>query len=124
MVRLYSNLGVVVVTAANEKHHTTSRHNSSLIITCLSWSISSKRRKLVSILIRFSIKGSPDTAVKLLPCDHEVIGSSPRNNLLQKMQGKAVYIRPKVVRPFPGDCASGSYVHQAAFFLVCSHALL
>jgi hypothetical protein len=29
-------------------------------------------------------KGSPDVAVKLLPCDHEVMGSSPGNNLLQK----------------------------------------
>jgi hypothetical protein len=30
------------------------------------------------------MKGSPSTAVKLLPCDHEVMGSSPGNNLLQK----------------------------------------
>jgi hypothetical protein len=29
-------------------------------------------------------KGSPGTAVKLLPCDHEVMGSSSRNNLLHK----------------------------------------
>jgi hypothetical protein len=29
-------------------------------------------------------KGSPGAAVKLLPCDHEVTGSSPGNNLLQK----------------------------------------
>jgi hypothetical protein len=31
-----------------------------------------------------SMKGSPDTTVKLLPCDHEVMGSSPENSLLQK----------------------------------------
>ena len=41
--------------------------------------------------------------VKLLPCDHEVMGSSPRNS-------------PKVVGPFPGPCASGSYMHQVALF--------
>jgi hypothetical protein len=29
-------------------------------------------------------KGSPGTAVKLLPCDHEVMGSSPGNSLLHK----------------------------------------
>jgi hypothetical protein len=42
-----------------------------------------------------------------------------------------VYIRPKVVGPFPGPCTSGSYVHRAAFFknvlgswqLLMSHSL-
>jgi hypothetical protein len=29
-------------------------------------------------------EGKPDAAVKLLPCDHEVIDSSPGNSLLQK----------------------------------------
>jgi hypothetical protein len=29
-------------------------------------------------------KGSPGTVVKLLPCDHEVMCSSPGNRLLQK----------------------------------------
>jgi hypothetical protein len=47
------------------------------------------------------MKGSPGAAVKLLPCDHEVMGSSPGNSLLQKfLQGNAAYIRPKVVGPF------------------------
>jgi hypothetical protein len=32
------------------------------------------------------------------------------------MQGKTVCIRPKVVGPFPGLYASGSYVHRAAPF--------
>jgi hypothetical protein len=32
------------------------------------------------------------------------------------MQGKATYVRPKVVGPFPGPYASGSYVHRAALF--------
>jgi hypothetical protein len=30
------------------------------------------------------LKSSPDAVVKLLPCDHEVMGSSPENSLLQK----------------------------------------
>jgi hypothetical protein len=30
-------------------------------------------------------------AVKLLPCDHELMGPSPENSLLQKMQGKTVH---------------------------------
>jgi hypothetical protein len=32
-----------------------------------------------------------------------------------EMQEKAVYIRPKVVEPFPRPCASGSYVHWETF---------
>jgi hypothetical protein len=31
---------------------------------------------------------SPSTVVKLLPCDHEVMGSSPGNNLIQKCKGR------------------------------------
>jgi hypothetical protein len=55
------------------------------------------------------MKGSPGTVVKLLPCDHEVMGSSSRNSL-SEMQGNAAYIRLKVV----GPCTSESYVHRAA----------
>jgi predicted GTPase len=32
------------------------------------------------------------------------------------MQGKTGYIRPKVVGPFPGPCASGNNGHQVALF--------
>jgi hypothetical protein len=32
---------------------------------------------------------------------------------LTEMQGKTAYIRTKVVGPFPGPCASGSYMHRA-----------
>jgi hypothetical protein len=32
----------------------------------------------------FMSKGSPSAAVKLFPCDHEVMGSSRGNSLLQK----------------------------------------
>jgi hypothetical protein len=35
---------------------------------------------------------------------------------LAEMQGKAAYIRPKVVGPFPGLCTSRSYVHRAALY--------
>jgi hypothetical protein len=35
---------------------------------------------------------------------------------LAEMQGNVAYIRPKVVRPFLGLRASGSYVHRAALF--------
>jgi hypothetical protein len=38
---------------------------------------------------------------------------STGNSLLQKCRER-LYIRPKVVGPFPGPCASGSYVHRAA----------
>jgi hypothetical protein len=34
------------------------------------------------------MKGSPGTEVKLLPCDHEGMGSSPVNNLLEKCKEK------------------------------------
>jgi hypothetical protein len=37
---------------------------------------------------------------------------------LAEMQGKAAYIRPKVVGPFPELCASGSYIHRAALFTI------
>jgi hypothetical protein len=40
------------------------------------------------------------------------MGSSPGNNLLQNCRE-----RPKVVRPIPGPCTSGSYVHRAILFL-------
>jgi hypothetical protein len=57
----------------------------------------------------------PCTPVKLLPYDHEVMGSNPKQPLAE-MQGKAAYIRPKVVGPFPKFCASRSYMHQAALY--------
>jgi hypothetical protein len=37
---------------------------------------------------------------------------------LAEMQGKAAYIRPEVVKPFPGHCASGSYVHRASLSFI------
>jgi hypothetical protein len=48
-----------------------------------------------------------------MPCDHEVMGSSPENSLLQKCRER-LYTKPKVVGPFPGPGASGGYVHRVA----------
>jgi hypothetical protein len=39
------------------------------------------------------------------------MGSSPRNNRLQKCRER-LRTRLKVVRPFPKPCTRGSYVHQ------------
>jgi hypothetical protein len=36
-----------------------------------------------------AMKGSPSAALKLLPCDHEVMGSSPGNCLLQKCRERS-----------------------------------
>jgi hypothetical protein len=35
-----------------------------------------------------------------------------------------VYIRPEVVGPFSGPCASGSYVHQASLLYITCAAQL
>jgi hypothetical protein len=51
------------------------------------WMYFLKKRKTAR-----QVKGSPGTAVKLLPCDHEI-------------------------GPFPRPCASGSYVHQLCYFI-------
>jgi hypothetical protein len=59
-------------------------------------------------------KGSPGAAVKLLPCDHEVLQPHA------EMQGKAAYIRPKVVGPFPIPCARESYMYRAALYMPVS----
>jgi hypothetical protein len=43
---------------------------------------------LLSFFLRNLLKRSPGTAVKLLPCNHEVMGSSPENSLLYKCREK------------------------------------
>jgi hypothetical protein len=52
-------------------------------------------------------------AVALLSRGH---GLKSLKQPLAEVQGKAAYIRLKVFGPFSRPCASGSYVHQAAFF--------
>jgi hypothetical protein len=44
-------------------------------------------------------KVSPGAAVKLLPCDNEVMGSSPRNILLQKCSERMRTYGPKWSNP-------------------------
>jgi hypothetical protein len=51
--------------------------------------------------------------VKLLPCDHEVMGSSPGNNLLYKCR-KGCVQKSQSGRTLPGLYAGRSYVHQAS----------
>jgi hypothetical protein len=47
------------------------------------------------------MKGSLGAVIKLLPCNHEVMGSKVMENPLVEMQGKNAYLRSKVVGPFP-----------------------
>jgi hypothetical protein len=57
------------------------------------------------------MKGSHGLAIKLLPCDHEVMGSSPgyaEEGCIRKTQSG------RTLGPFPGPCISGSYLHRAA----------
>jgi hypothetical protein len=63
------------------------------------------------------MKGSPGAAVKLLLCDHEVVGSCLENGLLQKYRKNVVYIRPKAIGSFPEPYTSGSYVQWAALLM-------
>jgi hypothetical protein len=64
--------------------------------------------------------------VKLLPCDHEVMGSSTGKwkQPLAEMQGKAAFVRPKVVGPFPGPCVLGCPFISSSLYNYCWHAYL
>ena len=46
--------------------------------------------------------------VKLLPCDHEVTGSSPGNSLLQKCRERLRTIDPKWSDPSPDPAQAGA----------------
>jgi hypothetical protein len=74
---------------------------------------------VLKILIVQCLKGSSSAAVKLLPCGHEVMNSWKQP--LAEMQGKAMYIRPKVAGPLLRPCASESYVYRAACFILIVH---
>jgi hypothetical protein len=58
--------------------------------------------------------------VKLLPCDHELMDSSPGNSLLQKCRE----MLPKVVGPFPNRALVGATCTKLPFFLFCGHLLV
>ena len=59
-------------------------------------------------------KGSLGAVVKLLPCDHEVMGSSPRNSLLQKCRERLRTIDPKWSDPSPDPAQAGATCTGAA----------
>jgi hypothetical protein len=54
------------------------------------------------------MKGSLGAVIKLLPCNHEVMGSKVMENPLVEMQGKNAYLRSKVVGPFPDPAQAGA----------------
>ncbi|VAH37276.1 unnamed protein product [Triticum turgidum subsp. durum] len=58
---------------------------------------------------------------KLLPCDHEVTGSSPGNSLLQKCRERLRTIDPKWSDPSPDPAQAGATCTGAALFLDLSH---
>ncbi|XBH85674.1 hypothetical protein VPH35_073528 [Triticum aestivum] len=53
-------------------------------------------------------KGSLGAVVKLLPCDHEVMGSSPGNSLLQKCRERLRTIDPKWSDPSLDPAQAGA----------------
>ena len=53
-------------------------------------------------------KGSLGAAVKLLPCDHEVTGSSPGNSLLQKCRERLRTKDPVWSDPSPDPAQAGA----------------
>jgi hypothetical protein len=69
---------------------------------------------LATHLIFFSVepcsatKGRPGTVVKLLPCDHEVMGSSHGNGLLQKCREMLCTYDPKWSDPSPDHAQVGA----------------
>src|SRR3954469_23221584 len=62
------------------------------------------------------LKGSLGAVVKLLPCDHEVTGSSPGNSLLQKCRERLRTIDPKWSDPSPDPEQAGATCTGLPFF--------
>ena len=60
------------------------------------------------------MKGSLGAVVKLLPCDHEVMGSSPGNSLLQKCRERLRTIDPKWSDPSLDPAQAGATCTGAA----------
>ena len=56
--------------------------------------------------------------VKLLPCDHEVMGSSPGNSLLQKCRERLRTIDPKWSDPSLDPAQAGATCTGAALFFI------
>ena len=62
------------------------------------------------------LKGSLGAVVKLLPCDHEVMGSSPENSLLQKCRERLRTIDPKWSDPSLDPAQAGATCTRLPFF--------
>ena len=58
--------------------------------------------------------------VKLLPCDHEVTGSSPGNSLLQKCRERLRTIDPKWSDPSPNPAQAGATCTGATHVIIFS----
>src|SRR3954466_7331927 len=65
------------------------------------------------------LKGSLGAVVKLLPCDHEVTGSSLGNSLLQKCRERLRTIDPKWSDPSPDPAQAGATCTGLPFFFMC-----
>ena len=63
------------------------------------------------------LKGSLGAAVKLLPCDHEVMGSSPGNSLLQKCRERLRTLDPKWLDPSLDPAQAGATCTGLPLFL-------
>ena len=63
------------------------------------------------------MKGSLGAVVKLLPCDHEVMGSSPGNSLLQKCRERLRTIDPKWSDPSLDPAQAGATCTRLPFVL-------
>lgn len=68
-------------------------------------------------VVIFFLKGSLGAAVELLPCDHEVTGSSPGNSLLQKCRERLRTKDPKWSDPFPDPAQAGATCTGLPFML-------
>ena len=64
----------------------------------------------------FASKGSLGAVVKLLPCDHEVMGSSPGNSLLQKCRERLRTIDPKWSDPSLDPAQAGATCTRLPYF--------
>jgi hypothetical protein len=70
--------------------------------------VSSDPSLIIFILYTYLMKGSPGAVVKLLPFDHEVMGSSLGNNLLQKCRERLL-LDYSIRTPFTSSISLGFY---------------
>jgi hypothetical protein len=74
------------------------------------------------LFLRNLLKGSLGAAVKLLPYNHEVMGSSPENSLLHKCMKKLHKYDPKWLDPFRDSAQVGARAPDYPFYInICIH---